>query len=126
MLRASGHEEEAAALEHGELARALSAARIGAEGEVDEAALLAQESDRVATASALADLVAPLLAERLRAEIASLAIRAPGTAAAPIPSAPDPPPPPARAPAETAPAIVDLIDGMLSQQSKAPSSRRSP
>lgn len=123
MLRVTGRDDEANALEHGELAVALSTARIDADGEVDEAALLAQESDRVATASVLADLVAPLLAERLRAEIASLALRTPNAAAAPT-AAPDPPPPsPPRGPAEAVPAIADLIDGMLTQQKKPPAPR---
>lgn len=126
MLRASGRDDEAATLEHGELAGALSAARIAADGEVDDAALLTQENDRVATAAALADLVAPLLVERLRAEIASLALRAPSAAAAaPAATTLDPPTPAPRPPSEAVPAIADLIDGMLSQQSKAPPSRRS-
>jgi hypothetical protein len=125
LLRASGRDEEAVALEHDELALALSAARIAADGEVEESALLAQENDRVAVASALADLVAPLLVERLRAEIASLAMRAPAAAAAPSAPTANPPPAPARSPGETVPGIADLIDGMLSQQGKAPPSRHS-
>lgn len=111
MLRARNEVEAAADLEHGELRRALTAARVSAPDAVDEAALLAEESSRVANAAVLAELLAPMLAARLA-----------GVAAVPTSS------PPTRrdaAPARAAaaagpPGIADLIDGMLAQQQSSP------
>lgn len=121
VLRAGGHPADALDLELEELPKALAAAREAAGENADMAAsVLAQEAERVTNASILAELVAPLLADRLNARAATAA---PVPAAAPSPAAafrksPAPPPaaPVAPKPAvQTAPSIADLLDGMLAQ-----------
>lgn len=119
-----GRIADAATLEHRDLSRALAAARLATapEGLNDEAAVFAQEEDRVASAEVLADLVAPRIAEHLRTEVAPIAApaaRATGLPSAPAAAAIAPAPlatAPARPPGTDVPGIADLIDSMLAQQ----------
>lgn len=111
LLRATGRGEEASDLQNTEFSRALSAARDASSSGVKEASLLAAEAERVSAACMLAELVAPLLAERLRAEpgfAASSVVTASSSANNASASSPS------RAPGTPVPGIADLIDGMLS------------
>ena len=118
MLRATGKIHEAAELENTEFARVLAAARIASNNGDEEAAVLAAEAERVTSACVLAELLAPLLAERLRAgpvtASASETVEAPAIREREKPAAPAPPP--VRPTSEKVPNIADLIDGMLSQE----------
>lgn len=119
VLRATGKVDEAAALENEDLARALAAARIATNNSEQEAAVLADEAERIANATVLAELLAPMLAEHLRPETAPAA--APSVAMAP--AVPDQPSKATRPPPEkNVPSIADLIDGMLSQEAPFPAS----
>lgn len=116
VLRANGQHDAAATLEHTELAHALAAARLATEDATLEPRVLAGEAERVAQAQTLAELLAPLLAQRLRPELPgpprpSSAVSAPDAPAPVITAAP------ARSPAGEVPPIADLIESMLSQQS---------
>jgi hypothetical protein len=117
VLRATGKNDDAAALENEELAQALSAARIATNNSEEEAAVLAQEAERVSNATVLAELLAPILAEHLRADVPL--VSAPQIAAVPV--LPEKTPKPTRSPAASVPNIADLIDGMLSQRAPASS-----
>lgn len=119
VLRATGKKEEAERLENGEFAHALSVAREAADNGDTEATVLAEEAERVSSACVLAELLAPLLAEKLRADAHSFAVapQVPVTQ-----SVPEKSPGTARPPAENVPSIADLIDGMLSQQMSFPAS----
>lgn len=117
VLRAHGAAAEARELERTELTDALSAARAESPPAQPESDLLAHESERVAEAQLLAELLAPLLADRLRGAAPEFA---PRSTAAPAPAASRTAPPPtprvtAPPPPAAAPSITDLIDGMLSQ-----------
>jgi hypothetical protein len=116
VLRATGKMDDAAALENEELAGALTHARIATNNSDDEAAILAEEAERVSSATVLAELLAPMLAEHLRAE--SLPAQPPPVAVAPASS--EPKPRVNRPTVEKAPGIADLIDGMLSQRPPPP------
>lgn len=118
ILRATGKPDEARDVEITELAQALATARISFPLD-DEAAILAAESERVSNASVLAELLAPMLAERLRSTLA-VAPSVMASAPAPIRAAVAPSKPVPRPPAEKVPSITDLIDGMLSQESPPP------
>ena len=119
VLRASGKIDEATQLENIELARALAVARLTPHTADEESALLAEEAERVANASVLAELLAPMLAEHLRVDTAPAP--APVVVAASI--APEKPSKASRPPAEkNVPSIADLIDGMLSQEPPFPAS----
>jgi hypothetical protein len=134
ILRVKGQPEEAAALEASELEPALSTARAVGPEECDEAAVFAAEDERMSTAVALAELLTPLLAERLRAELGAPTGPAMDSDSAPAraltnPVAPEPdrmPGSPSAAPVVTPSArpasIADFIDGMLIQQ--GPTTRR--
>jgi hypothetical protein len=132
ILRVKGQPEEATALEASELEPALSTARAVGPEECDEAAVFAAEDERMSTAVALAELLTPLLAERLRAELGAPAGPAMDSAPARAltnPVAPEPdrmPGSPSAAPVVTPSArpasIADFIDGMLIQQ--GPTTRR--
>lgn len=108
LLRCSGRTAEAARLEAGDLARLLSQ-MADLNGEPAAFAtfrdgLFEIEAERVRHAHAVAELLAPLLLERLGGR-------------APAPDAGRPPRPPAPAAAATSPAtIADMIDTMLAQQ----------
>lgn len=109
LLRCAGHRVEAGKLERDELARALQQIA-STTGETPafvtfRDGLFALECERVHQAQAVAELLAPMLAERLG--------RLPAT---PHPQAPASRPSPARAPAD----IADMIDTLLAQQT-APS-----
>lgn len=116
LLRATGRTDDAAALANAELTPALTLARIAADTEVEESVLFAQETERVANATLLADLIAPLLAERLRVEMTSLAPRLSASTPSPPAAIGPAPAPSSRTIPDAIPAIADLIDGMLSQQ----------
>lgn len=120
VLRATGKSDEAAVLEETELASALAHARVTADSDDSEAKLLADEGERVSNASAFAELLAPLLAERLRAD---LRFATPVTASphSNANSAAAPAAQPARPLGSEVPGIADLIDGMLSQERFSPS-----
>lgn len=119
LLRAKGEDEEAARLEHTELAGALSTARLTASGsDLDEPALLAEEAARVANATVLAELLAPLLAEQLRANPAVAPVATTSNHAAPALNRAAAAP--AKPAVQAAPSITDLIDGMLSQRPARP------
>jgi hypothetical protein len=122
VLRATGKTDDAASLENEELARALSIARIATNNSEQEAAVLAEEAERVSSATVLAELLAPMLAEHLRPlappVAASQVVNAPATASA-MPAKPTKAAPP---PTENVPSIADFIDGMLSQRPPHPSS----
>ena len=75
------------------------------------AVLRRAEQDRAASAAALSELLAPLLAESLEVAAAALA------AGRPRPSAPGPAPRRRERPAAPLP-IADLIDGMLAQEAE--------
>lgn len=115
VLRATGQDEAAAALEHTELARALGVARLATDDVTHEQAVLEQEAERVAQAHTLAELMVPLLAHRLRAELPALN-RSSALPAAPTEPSSPPVTPPARGPAGEVPAVADLIESMLLQQ----------
>lgn len=118
LLRARGHGDEADEIEGTELDHAIAHAREAADA-VNEDKLLADEAERVAQACVMAELIAPLVVDRLRAEISTLAKSAtsfPAPAAPPAASNPRPAPAPATPPANGAPHIADLIEGMLAQQ----------
>jgi hypothetical protein len=123
VLREQGRDAEATSLEHAEFSRALSAARAASKAGDEEAGVLAAEAERVSTACLLAEMVAPLIAEQLRAELPGLAGGAVAVAKMPargvsVATAPKSRPAPA-----APPSITDLIDGMLSLESSAPASR---
>lgn len=112
VLRATGKNDDAAALENEELARALTNARIATNNTDDEVTILAEEAERVSNATVLAELLAPMLAEHLRAD--ALPAQVPQAALATV--TPEAKPPASRPAPENAPSIADLIDGMLSQR----------
>lgn len=129
LLRATGKIEEASALENAELSHALIAARDASKAGGEEAEVLAQEAERVTSACLLAELLAPLLAEKLQqasaaASAASVSVtEAAAREAQPRAAAPSrprrasaPSQEAANTPAINVPGIADLIDGMLSQQ----------
>jgi hypothetical protein len=127
VLRATGREQEAETVENRDLARALTVARAAAESESEETAVLAVEAERVLNASLLAEMLAPLLAERLQSTLgASVAdgsraatFAPPSETTAPVASiAPAKLPQPRKN--EGMPSIADLIDGMLSQDASLP------
>lgn len=103
-------------MEIDEFAKVLASARAASGGDEEaEAAVLAQENERVANATVLAELVAPLLAERLHAQMPAPAVSA---SASPVRKNISPPasaPMPSKTPALTPPSIADLLDGMLAQ-----------
>ena len=106
-LRSQGRETDARAVEEGDFAAALAAMReqSGAEPENEERlqAVLAAEEDRVVNATALAELLVPLLAERFGLRPAA-------------PVAPSLIPRAAKGMAPAAvPSVADFIDDMLAQ-----------
>lgn len=130
VLRGVGSNDEAATLEHTELPRALAAARLATDNHSEEAAVFHEEAERVASAQLVAELMAPLLARQLRAELPALSARpAPAfssqaVATPKLPAAPAPAES-TRPPSTEAPGIADFIDSMLSQQKAAPPSSSS-
>ncbi len=114
LLRARGRVHEAAQLETGELTDALEIARrseTDADLDVRLSTLFATEEERVATAVAIAEVLTPLLAERLQ-------LRETASERDPVR------PPLATRPNGTMPNIADFIDQMLERESRAaPSSR---
>jgi hypothetical protein len=118
VLRERGQGEEAEALRRDVLDSQLARLR---ESSADPAAIdqrfesvLATEVDRVATASVLAELLAPLLRDRL--PVPSPAVSAAGAAPRPTNV---PPPAPKRAPRPAAGGIADFIDEMIAHERDA-------
>ncbi|HWA08886.1 MAG TPA: hypothetical protein VG838_05395 [Opitutaceae bacterium] len=112
LLRAKGEHERAARLESEDFSRAMAEANSSrAESPLPWPELLAAEDRRVADALAFAEVLAPLLAERLAAT---------GFAAAPLAvpgDAPSTRPAPRRPLAGLPPPdVADLIEGMLEQE----------
>ena len=124
MLRERGQTDEAEQLHRGSLQEMLAAVR-GPE-DTDATlheklnAIFAVETERVANAAVLAELLAPLLTDRVAA--ASSAHAAVVSAAAPSMAAPPPPSPPK--PERRAASIADFIDEMIAQD-KPPERRAS-
>lgn len=126
LLRATGHNEEASALELNEFSEVLIAARKAPEAAQNEVRILAEEAERVASATVLAELLAPILANKLHASPVPSAVAAPAAAIARKPDAAlTSPPRRARVASPEAselpaaagvPGIADMIDGMLSQE----------
>lgn len=110
-LRAQGRETDARAVEEGDFAAAVTALRErsgpGPENEERLQAVLAVEENRVVDATALAELLIPLLAERFRLQPVAIAAAAAS-------------PRPAKRPAPAAaPSVADFIDDMLAQERAA-------
>jgi len=128
VLRATGRNEEAADLEHGELPRVLTAARIQSSApDQEEAAVFAEEAERLANATVTAEILASLLAERLRLPAVEPRAENPRPAAtAATPRANEFPPAPPRPVPATSPTITDLLDGMLSQETAAARTKPRP
>jgi hypothetical protein len=121
VLRAQGRGGDAAQLYAGKFSEALDVieqfAGAGPDTEARLQSLLAAEDERVASASVVAELVTPLIADRLR-EIF------PGTSSPSAPRNESVEKPAASSPASqapgSAPSIADLIEGMLAQERAAP------
>lgn len=135
LLRATGRHAEALDLEIDDLSLALSAARDGGASERATAAAMAEEAERVANAATLAEVLAPLLAEKLRATPALASSAAAVPAAVSSRSSAPAPPPPSSSPAPSAPAkpapaaspsITDLLDGMFAQAAPSPGASARP
>lgn len=131
VLRATGKNDEASELERNDFFPAITAARQAPEAAQMEMRILAEENERVASASVLAELLAPLLATKLQATgagplAAAAAVRKPESPlAAPPRRARVASPENSETAAAGVPGIADMIDGMLSQErdSYAPSRR---
>lgn len=118
LLRAAGRHAEALDLEIDELSRAFTAARAAdPAGEDRSPAIQHEETERIAQASALAEILAPLLAEKLRQHLPPAVVGAAAALATPTESV-RPPAPNAAAPSPTSspPSIADFIDSMLAQR----------
>ncbi len=114
-LRFNGHTVEAARLQSTELSRALALVRTAADGGTEErlGAIFAAEEERVLNARALAELLAPMLSERLGALSRSFA----SAVSAPLRPLASPPTRDAGAVVAAAtPTIADFIDEMLAQE----------
>ncbi len=125
LLRANGHDAEADRVQAEELAPA----RVAAERETHSAdspeselliqSLLDAEDARVAEALLFAEILAPLIAERIR----PLLVLGPVASRPPFPSDRESPRalPPPSVRSEATPSIAALIDGMLAQERGRPS-----
>jgi hypothetical protein len=125
VLRAQGRADDADELEHGELARVLAVARLSAPDQGEEEAIFAEEDERVANATVLAELLVPLLSRAfapapLAVPASPAHLAAPAHPAATTVAAAAP----ARAGTAEVPPIADLIEGMLSQERTRPGGRR--
>ena len=126
LLRANGQNIQADRVQLEELDPARRAAEIetrtgnSPETEALIKALFDNEEARVAEALLFAEVLAPLIAERIRPAL----VLEPVASRAPFPSDRERRPsssPATREPADTAPNIADLIDGMLGQERRKPS-----
>jgi len=108
-LRVEGRGEEAERMELTEFAEAAEEARQSSPSEADSLmrTLLAEESERVAEAVAFAEVLVPILAERISLAQSDIAHPAAGPRAR------------ASVPRET-PGIADFIDEMLAQDRSCP------
>jgi hypothetical protein len=118
VLRERGLNEEAERLRAGELMTLLAAVR--APGESDAIvtdrlnALFATESERVANAAVLAEMLVPLMADQLRSLASPTATAPAAQSPQPLPQAPAPLP---TRPAGPRPvSIADFIDEMIAQE----------
>lgn len=130
VLRARDRHEEAQALQAGEFSSAVTAAEAaisarGGDGELESAdfethlqAALTQEEERVANASVLAQLLAPMLSEMLQPAIKAMAAAVPVERPSNIVPATEIPA--ALSSQSSAPlSIADFIEGMLLQEKPA-------
>lgn len=113
-LRSVGRDVEAAELHAHELAALLSMLPTTADAEARVQAIFAAEEKRVADAHALAEVLAPLIADLLRATPRATASAASAPEPPVVPDAPAPNDP--RPPRATAPSIADFIDDMIAQE----------
>jgi hypothetical protein len=124
LLRARGDHAEADRIQSAEFATALAAAKAGAEDGMDDEqwqAILTQEDAKMAEAETIAELLAPLLADRLP-RLAALTPdlrRSPARAEGHLPPASNAPPA-----SPGVPAIADLIDDMLRMERTGSAARR--
>jgi hypothetical protein len=131
VLRATERHAEALDLEVDEFSRALSLAHDAGATERQTSEVLAEEATRIANATALAEILAPLLAEKLRSApvsaplISAPAVPAPQPSAAPsarahthIKAAPSPRPAPAGSPT-----VADLLEGVFAPPAETPRAR---
>lgn len=112
VLRSTGRYVEAADLHSAELTSLLAALPATADAESRVQAIFAAEEKRVADAQALAEVLAPLVADLLRATPLLSSSSAPLQSVAPD-ALVTPDPRPVRA---TAPSIADFIDDMIAQE----------
>jgi hypothetical protein len=132
LLRATGLSDEASALEQNEFAEVLAAARKAPKAAQEETRILAEEAERVASASLLADLLAPLLANKLQSAVIASAETAASVSTRKSDVVLASPPRRARVSSSDAPesatagipGIADMIDGMLSQEREYAPARR--
>ena len=131
LLRATGKSDEASALEQNEFADALAAARTAPEATQKEIRILAEESERIASANVLAELLAPLLANKLQSAViapadaaTAVSIRKPDAVLAAPPRRARVSSPESPESAAGVPGIADMIDGMLSQEREYAPARR--
>lgn len=133
LLRATGRHSEALDLEIDEFSRVLAASHDAGIAEPHTSAAMSEEAARVTQAATLAELLAPLLAEKLRASPAPAAAATPATSSSPAPvfqsaserpaSAATPSLSPTPAPASGTPSVTDLLDGMFALESPHRASR---
>jgi hypothetical protein len=124
LLRLRGDHAEAERLQSAEFAMALAAAKAGAEENLGDAqwqAILTHEDAQMAEAETIAELLAPLLADRLPrlAELSAESRRSSAETGSFLP-----PSPVSRKASSGAPAIADLIDDMLRMERPQSVSRR--
>jgi hypothetical protein len=112
-LRERGQHEEAEQLRLGSVAEMVATLRTPSDSDASIGARLdeifAAETERVANAAVLAELLAPLISEQLGAGVLPKVVAAP-TPINPTPAKPSPPP---RAAAVS---IADFIDEMIAQE----------
>lgn len=115
LLRSTG-EDAAARVQSAELARLLSSVPPAADVASRVDAIFATEEKRLADAQVLAEVLAPLIAEQLRARPPALSAPSRRASPAPVDLAEKTA---ARPPRSAAPNIADFIDDMLAQERPA-------
>ena len=119
VLRERGRNDEAEQVRQGFLADLVSAARAPTDTDADVAArletLFARETERVANAAVLAELLLPVLLENLRAVVATASAASVVKPAAPILPRTSTPP-------TAAISIADFIDAMIARENSVDSS----
>lgn len=132
LLRATGRHSEALDLEIDEFSRVLAASHDAGVAEHRTSAAMSEEAARVTQAATLAEVLAPLLAEKLRESSAPVVAASPATAPSPAalsqtasarPAFAAPSHSPSPAPVSGAPSVTDLLDGMFALESPHRASR---